>query len=428
MSPPRLETPSDGATYGAMTAALPDILSATLPAAFPLDSEEVALLRQARALYDGTFYGHALLDLWNAAVHNLRRRVERYGTDLFVQVVKDEPGRKKYQQDGESLSERWSGVEDVVVVHGAERLGLVSKKGAKVLETINWLRNHTGAAHAAGDVSAQDVIALALMLETGLFSDPLPDPGHSVAALFAPTKQAINADALAVLGEQILGLRPQELRVCFGFLLDLLCKGEQPALDNASFLLPIVWNKIGDDLRKVAGMRCHTFTVDPSADESTDKGARTRVFEFLVRVDGVSYIPDATRAPYFRRAAQLLAKAKDTGYGWKDEEAAARTLLQLGTVVPSIAFAEVYDEVLAVWFGNYWGRSEAHLILAPFVESLGTDKLRMLVEMIVHSPRVREELAQSKPSNRARELLAGIRAKLVLAAHIAEVDAAATTF
>ena len=50
-----------------------------------------------------------------------------------------------------------------------------------------------------------------------------------------------------------------------------------------------------------------------------------------------------------RRAASKLAAAKNSSYGWSDENVAAQNLAQLGTAVPFIAFEEVYQEVLAVW-------------------------------------------------------------------------------
>lgn len=208
--------------------ALPGILALAQRApAFPLDHAERGLLTTARQLYDAGFHGHALLDVWNASVHNLRRRVEAYGVDLFESVVKDQPGRKKYTQDGDTLQERWAGVDDLVLIVGATRLGLLSKKAGKALEMINWMRSHASAAHEATDeVSPEDVVSFALILETNLFRNPLPDPGHSVAALFGPVKaHAAGADELAVFKDQVRTLRPPDLRVCFGFLLDLVCQG-----------------------------------------------------------------------------------------------------------------------------------------------------------------------------------------------------------
>jgi hypothetical protein len=47
------------------------------------------LLAQARRFFDGGFYDHALLDIWNAAVSNLRRRVEAYGVDISSRLSKN---------------------------------------------------------------------------------------------------------------------------------------------------------------------------------------------------------------------------------------------------------------------------------------------------------------------------------------------------
>lgn len=72
---------------------LPTILTEPSDGNFPaLIGRETDLLTQSRQLFDAGFYDHALLDIWNAAVSNLSRRVEAYGVDLFQSVVKDEPG------------------------------------------------------------------------------------------------------------------------------------------------------------------------------------------------------------------------------------------------------------------------------------------------------------------------------------------------
>lgn len=408
---------------------LPAILSivATEPqAAFPVDLAERAFLQQARQLFDAGFYGHSLLDIWNAAVSNLRRRVEAYSVEMFVSSVKDEAGRKKYAKDEETLSERWSGVDDLVLIVGAERLGLLNKKAGKALEMINWMRNHATPAHASpNQVEAPEVAALAIMLQTSLFSQPLPDPGHSVAGLFGPIRTSkLDADNILLLRDQILALRVQDLRVCFGFLLDNVCKGVEPAYANSLDLFQYAWDRADDDLRRIVGLRYHSYTVSPDADDSADKGARLRVLELLVKVHGVQFIPDAARAQLFRLAAQQLATAKNTHYGWGSEVMAAQTLSQFGPCVPSIAFEEVYQEILAVWCGNMWGRSAASEVLTPFMEVLQTQHLRSIASMFQQNPRTRSELFYPRPKARALELLGWVRDRLTLASHKAEVDLA----
>lgn len=127
---------------------LPVLLKSPTPFNFPaLVQTEEAFLSQARALVDNGFPDHALLDIWNAAVHNLRRRIESYGVELFLSAIKDESGRKKYDKDGETINERWSGVDEIVLINGAARLGVLNKMACKALEMINRMRNHASPAH-----------------------------------------------------------------------------------------------------------------------------------------------------------------------------------------------------------------------------------------------------------------------------------------
>jgi len=343
-------------------------------------------------------------------------------------VAKDEAGRKKYDKTGETISERWSGVDDLVLVAGATKLGLLNKKAGKALEMINWMRNHASPAHDSDQkVDREDVIALALMLTKNLFDSEMPDPGHSVSSLFDPVKaKLLTGSKIDLLSDQIRGLKTGDLRIAFGFFLDMLCSGATPASENSAKLLPVAWDKASEDMRRTAGIRYHGLYVDASTDTSADKGAAARVLDFLTEVKGIRYIPDAARARIYRRAAKKLGDAKDTSYGWTDEEKAARTLAQFGPWVPAIAFEEVYQEILTVYFGNHWGRSKAHIELSPFFENLNTTQIRQVARMFVDNERVQEELHQSKPAANAVALLAKLKSKVTISAHKDEVDDAIT--
>jgi hypothetical protein len=404
---------------------LPILLSSPSLANFPATVHtEIEFLSQARRLLDAGFPDHSLLDIWNAAVHNLRRRVEAYGLDLFISAIKDESGRKKYDKDGETINERWSGVDDMTLINGATKLGVLHKKAGKSLEMINWMRNHASPAHASDSkVEAEDVFALALMLQKNLFEAEMPDPGHSPSGLFEPIKKAeLSPENIELLKDQIRAFKQGDIRITFGFLLDLITKGESPSQNNASNLFEEVWNKSNDDLRKAAGQRYHSYLLEPDSDTSEDGGAKIRVLETLVKVDGVKFIPDAARASLYRHAIKQLAKAKDTSYGWADEEKAAKALAQFGPHVPSIAFEDVYQEILTVWVGNYWGRSTAFLTLKPFIDVLNSNQLMSLARLFLENERASEELFSSKPKAKAKDLLEAIKGKLTIQASIDEID------
>lgn len=406
---------------------LPQIIDSeiTVQDAFPfLDEREASYIEEAKKLFSMNMHSYALVAIWNAAVCNLRRRVEAYGVELWQSVVKADVGRKKYDPTGDTLAERWNDVDDYVLIVGAGRLGLLDAKAVKSLEMINWMRNHASSAHDSDcRVDANDVIGLVLLIERNLFTKQLPDPGHSIGALFNPIKkQLLGKDEINSLRDQIVSLSNQDIRTMFGFLVDLIVKGEEPALTNASALFSTVWERAGEDLRKQLGSKYHTYVLDPDSDESTDKKAKTRLINLLVQFDAIKYIPEGARARLFRRAAEKLAEAKDSMYGWGKEETASKNLLQLGTCVPSVAFESVYQEILAVWCGNYWGRSGASSNLRPFIDCLDTEQVLNLAGLFLTNCRVREELHQKRPNLIACGLLEELKDRLTFEVNKDAID------
>ncbi len=389
---------------------------------FPiLINEERQLLTDAAELFKLNFCDYALLGIWNAAVSNLKRRVEAYGVDLWISVVQEEGGRKKYDKDGETLSGRWEGVDDLVLISGVTKLGLLNKKAGKSLEMINWMRNHASAAHEnENKVEREDVIGLALILQKNLFEVALPDPGHSVSALFDPVKSSIlSRENFEMLKDEINALRLQDVRICFGFILDLVCRNEEPSTSNASELFATIWSRTNEDLRKTAGIKYHSFNFESTieAAEVENKIIGKRLLSLLVQVDGIKYIPDAARAKLYRLAAKRLCEAKDAAYGWKEEEQKAIELAQFGPYVPSIIFEVVYQEILAVWCGNFWGRSTCYIILEPFIKNINIDQARQIISMFANNERVKSELSQTSPKKNAIALLSRLELFFTLEAH-----------
>jgi hypothetical protein len=106
-----------------MNPQLPQILNLAVTTTannFPIDDAEERILTTARRLYDHEFHPQAMLELWNASANNIKRRIEAYGTDLFISVVNDESGRKNYNKVGDTLTERWEHVDDYVLIQGAK--------------------------------------------------------------------------------------------------------------------------------------------------------------------------------------------------------------------------------------------------------------------------------------------------------------------
>lgn len=389
-----------------------------------IDSKEIAMIEESRQLFNSEFYSYSLLSIWNAALNNLKRRVEAYSVDLWCEVVKDEPGRKKYNKCGDTIAQRWEDVDDLTLIAGVTKLGLLNPKAGKSLEMINWMRNHASPAHDSDNrVEKDDVVALVLLLQKNLFEAPIPKAAHAIKVIFAPVKnKLLGTDELDVLKDQIASSKQNDIKTIFGFLLNMIIDGIEPSCSNAKELFPAVWAKADTDLRKNLGVRCNNYILDPTSDTSADSGARTRVFELIVSVQGVAYIPEGARARLYRRAAEKLHKAKNTSYGWSAEVSACKLLSQLGPCVPSIVFEEVYQEIISIWCGNMWGHSDSSSYLRPFFDNLNSDQIRKIIYMFRENLRVNEELYWKKPKERATQLLLELKSRLTIASHIEEVD------
>ena len=186
--------------------------------------------------------------------------------------------------------------------------------------------------------------------------------------------------------------------------------------------MPHAWANAGEDLRNAVGETYFSYTLDPASDPSNDQAAASRLLDLLISQAGFRHIPESGRIGLFRRAARQLAVAKNTPYGWADENLQASTLAQFGTPVPRLAVEEVYQEILVVYCGNYWGRSVAYSILQPFLDTLDTTGIRLVASLFANNSRVQSELGNSKPKFNAVHLLGQLRARLTIASHQGEVD------
>ena len=388
------------------------------------DEDEQIMLGKADELMNLQFPEHSLLELWNASIHNLRRRIEMYSVDVFLSSVSSVVGKKAYKKDGDTLSERWCGVDDSILIDGAVQVGVLNKKAGKALNTINWMRNHASPAHDSEEcVTKEDVWGLAILLKNNLFDLPIPDPVHSPVSLIEAIKiNLLTEDQILLFREEIDSFSNKDIRTIFGYAMDAIAIGEQPAYDNVVVLFDNIWNKATEELKSNFGLRIHNYLFDPSEDKSVDNAASNRLYEVLLKVRGIKYIPEITRANIYRKLARNLAVAKNTSYGWNLENAASKALKQVGVNVPSIVFEEVYQEVLSVWCGNYWGRSEAHNILREFVFELPAKKKVMVAKLFQSNERVKEELYQTRPKTAALLLLDEIKDSLQNNSQITELE------
>ena len=226
--------------------------------------------------------------------------------------------------------------------------------------------------------------------------------------------------------EQINSFPNRDIRTLFGYSLDVICAGKQPEYENIHKLFNNVWNKATDELKSNMGLRLHNYMINPNLDENSDPKAKDLLYDSILNAGGIKYIPDQARAIIYRKLARNLAIAKDTSYGWNLENSASQALVEVGVFVPSIAIEEVYQEILSVWCGNYWGRSDAHRLLHDFIFGVDNKTQVTVAKLFIHNERVKSELWQSKPNKYALELLNEIKDNLKNKSQISEIDSIIT--
>lgn len=96
--------------------------------------------------------------------------------------------------------------------------------------------NHVSSAHNSDcQVTLEDVVRLVLLIQTKLFGKRLLDLGRSITSLFKPVKtKTLDSDDTSALEDQIRSLGNHGVRTAFGFLLDLIEKGEESSYTNLS--------------------------------------------------------------------------------------------------------------------------------------------------------------------------------------------------
>jgi hypothetical protein len=375
---------------------------------FDIDEDEKAMLRKASDIFVSGYPDHSLLELWNATVNNLRRRVERMSVDYFLS---SSDSQVKYHKEGIDLCERWKDVKDYELIEGCYKVGIVTKKGFNILRTILQMRNDFSAAHNSDEtITHADLIAFVELLSGNVFNQKFPEPVLDYQTLLkAISSPAFSDKMINNLNSSIKSYNGKMIHSVFGLAKSKISLGEEPSCSNVCHLFPTIWERANES-DKTGFVK--TFS-DYSSGILEDKGSSERLYNALLLVGGVKYLPERDRVAIFKRLSDNLLQAKNSYYGWELEEQVAKGIAQVGyEAVPSQCFSSLYSEIIAVWCGNGWGRSDSCVILHDFVFKLPEKKMVEAALLLKTSKEANAELYLPKPRRNALELLDEISSSL----------------
>lgn len=351
-----------------------------------------------------TIPDYSLQLFWNAAMHNLKRRIELFSIDLFLSSI-DQEEAKQYDRDGKTFASRWSKIKDDSIIKGSKDIGLLNEKALHGMAHIQWLRNHCSAAHETDNpVTLKDAQAAALSLAANLFEVPMPDSIAIPSGFFEAMKKGLLSEKeIQNYGIRIKNMPKKESCNLNGFIVSNIRLGISPQYENSLELFPYFWETLSDVLRRDIGKSIMDLNVDPSKDDSPDKGGFKRLLKAIVKVRGAHYLPTSLSEALFRLRIKQLLEAKNTFYGWKGEEAVAKDLISLSSTLPSNEIKKSFFEAyLRVAFGNMWGRSEAYTILKPIIDGLSENEIVNFIESSIKSDY--PDLCSALPRKYAKEL------------------------
>ncbi len=295
----------------------------------------------------------ALNYLWDETIKQLRIRVINGDIKYFYDVVISDERRKQFTSPEDLLK-----LDDFDLIKGALEIGLITQIGYKHLDFIRYMRNWASAAHPNQaeltglnliswlEICIKEVIATppsSIQVKIGqllsnIKSEVIDDVQASMIVPFFTELSIEKADALA--------------KGFFGIYIDE--KTSQQTRSNINNLAPELWKIISEEVKSDFGIRYATFLAN--GDNQTKNEAK----RFLEVVGGMSYLPDAVKAPIIKVSLENLMMAHNSFNNFYNEPSFARQLRAVvgnhGTIPPQMNFQYV-KVIVSVFLTN--GSGEA---------------------------------------------------------------------
>lgn len=143
---------------------LPKILLNPNKFDFSLDDIEVSYLQDAKKDFIKKYYNYSLQSLWKAVRNNLKRRIELYGSYEFLQNI-DEDEKNRYFREDNTISEKLSLLNNLVIIKTCLKLGIINEKSYTVLNFFYWFSKNSDDTILSFD----EVKSIITLLEVNLF-------------------------------------------------------------------------------------------------------------------------------------------------------------------------------------------------------------------------------------------------------------------
>lgn len=293
--------------------------------------EKIDEHKKARSIYISKFlaasasglFDAALNYLWDETINELRHRVSQYDLSYFFDVAVNNPDKRKKLNNEDDLIK----LDDSELIHGANKIGLISDLGFKHLDFIKYMRNWASAAHPnQNQITGLQLISWLETCIVEVISLPLSSVLIEIKRLLANIKENRITD---LEGRQISSFfadltQEQVNNLAAGFFgIYTQIDTNSQTRQNIHLLLPSLWTRVDEDTRQQFGIKYAKFLANN--DQQQQQLAR----QFLELVEAISYIPDGVRAAEIETAIQDLLSAHRGLNNFYNEPPFARQLQRL---------------------------------------------------------------------------------------------------
>ena len=153
----------------------------------------------AAGLFDG-----AVTYLWNETIKSLRKMITNFDLDYFLKVSSELNSRYRSLKTEDDLSQ----IADFDLLHACNRMGLITDHVFEVFKFINYMRNHSSAAHPNdSEISAYDLLSwLDNCIKYAINTTPNKEAVTLKQLLYNIRKNAIPSSDFAYIGDSIAEL------------------------------------------------------------------------------------------------------------------------------------------------------------------------------------------------------------------------------
>jgi len=304
----------------------------------------------AAGLFDG-----AVTYLWNETIKSLRQMIISFDLDYFYKVCEQLSTRYKNLSAQEELSI----VSDFDLLIACNRMGLITDHVFEIFKFINYMRNHSSAAHPTeNEISAYDLLGwLDNCIKYAINVTPNGNAVTLKHLLYNIRTNEIPNNDLQYIGENIKNLPiimiEDLLATLFGMFIDP--RISQTISTNIKSIAKYIWDLSGDLKRHAIGDKYGYFR------KNGDVPRKDKANDFLELVDGLAYKDEDSIAQELRETlANLLSTHNSTNNFYNEAPWAQQldSMLPSSGSIPSSVVSEWVKTIAICYAGNGLGHRE----------------------------------------------------------------------